>query len=214
MNASTRWNIGLQLLLVLVLSSQLSGCPLAVVGVAGGAMAVHDRRPAKTMLEDERIEVKANDLIYSDKTLEKKIHANITSYNHIVLLTGEVISEDLKKYAVDLVSNLDKVKRVHNELTVNSLANFSERSGDTWLTSKVKTKMLGSKQLDASRVKVVSEASTVYLMGLVTPEEGHVAAQLASETNGVEKVITLFEYIDPAEVEGEAKVQTPKLQKL
>jgi osmotically-inducible protein OsmY len=130
------------------------------------------------------------------------------------LLTGEVISKDLQQYAVDLVSNLDKVKRVHNELTINSLANFSERSGDTWLTSKVKGKMLSSKELDASRVKVVSESDTVYLMGLVTPDEGQIAARIASETEGVQKVITLFEYIDPAQVEDDAKIQTPKMQKL
>jgi len=201
-------------ILLLLFAGQLGGCALAVVGVAGGAIVANDRRPAKVLIDDERIEVSAADLIYSDPVLSKKIHANVTSYNYTVLLTGEVVSEELKKRVVDIVSNIDKVKLVHNELAVAKLTNFSERSGDSWLTSKVKTRMLASEHIDGSRVKVVSENNTVYLMGLVTPIEANTASKIASETKGVDRVVTLFEFIDPSQVEDEAKPSAPKLQKI
>jgi osmotically-inducible protein OsmY len=178
-----------------------SGCAVVAVGAAGGgAMALHDMRQADVILEDERIEVKANDQLYNDELLSKKIHANITSYNHVVLLTGEVVSQQLRDRAIEIVSNIEKVKRVHNELRVANLASFSSRTGDTWLTSKVKTKMLTTKGLDANRVKVVTENDTVYLMGLVTKHEGGLAADIASKIEGVGRVVTLFEYVDESQL--------------
>ena len=205
----------LPVLLVLLLASQLSACALAVVGAAGGAaMVANDRRQADVMLDDERIEVSATDMIYSDPVLSKKVHANVTSYNYTLLVTGEVVSEELKKRVVDIVSNIDKVKLVHNELVVANLANFSERSDDSWLTSKVKTRMLASDRIDGSHVKVVSEANTVYLLGLVTPDEAGTASKIASETKGVQRVVTLFEYIDPSQIVNESKIKAPKLQKI
>jgi len=202
-----------KLLFFVLALSQLSACALAVVGAAGGAIVANDRRQASVILEDERIEVAANDKIYSDPALSKKIHANVTCYNHTILLTGEVVSEELRKHVVDIVSNIEKVKLVHNELVVANLADFSERSGDTWLTSKVKTRMLASEYLDGSHVKVVSENSSVYLMGIVTPDEAKIAANIASQTKGVERVVTLFEVIDPATIE-QKKIESPKLQKI
>jgi len=202
-------------MLSLLLLSQLSACALALVGAAGGAaMVANDRRLAEVILDDQRIEVKATDLIYNDPQMAKKIHANVTSYNYTVLLTGEVVSEELKQRIVELVSHIDKVKLVHNELVVANLANFSERSGDTWLTSKVKTRMLAAKAINGSHIKVVSENSTVYLLGLVTQDEASSAAKIASETKGVEKVVTMFEYINPSQIPPQAPVEAPKLQKI
>jgi len=200
---------------IVLLLSQLGACALVVVGAAGGAIVANDRRPANVILDDERIEVAANDKIYNDPALSKKIHANVTSYNHTILLTGEVVSEELKKHVVDIVANIINVKLVHNELVVANLANFSERSNDTWLTSKVKTRMLASEYIDGSHVKVVSENDSVYLMGLVTPDEAKIASQIASETKGVARVVTLFELLDPETVINKKdKIEAPKLQKI
>lgn len=207
-------HFGVVLLLVL-LCVELTGCAIFVAGAAGGAMAAHDRRSAETILDDQRIETKAYDILYSDPELDKNIHANVTSYNHIVLLTGEVLSEPLRAYAIKIVSNIDKVVRVHNELRVARLAEFRDRSQDTWLTSKVKTKMLTTKDFDASRIKVITENDSVYLMGLVTPAEGQQAASIASTIEGVNRVITLFEYVDEAQLKDELPPpDAPKMHKI
>jgi len=179
----------------ILLLTQLSGCALIVVGAAGGALVAHDVRSTQFMLDDSKIEISATDILYGDKTLFKKIHVNVTSYNHVVLLTGEIISAEVERYVLDIVSNLDNVKRVHNELQISRLTTFSERSGDTWLTTKVKTKMLTTKDFDANRIKVVSENDSVYLMGIVSRQDGQRAADIASQVNGVKRVVTFFEYI-------------------
>ena len=153
-------------LLALFLSVPLmNGCVGFVAGAATGAAVAHDERSPGTMLEDETIEVQAKEKLYNDKTLDDKIHINVTSYNHVVLLTGEALSRALRDRAVDIVSKVDKVKRVHNEIAVADLSSFSTRSNDTWITTKVKTNMLTAKNFDATRVKVVTERGSVYLMG-------------------------------------------------
>ena len=206
---------GLPLLLLTLLLTCLSGCAVVAVGAAGGAMAAHDRRTAETILDDQGIETRAYDQLYGDPELDKKIHTNVTSYNRVVLLTGEVVSEAARKRAIEIVRSISKVKRVHNELRVADLTVFSERSQDSWLTTKVKTKMLTTDGFDANRVKVVTENDTVYLMGLVTPDEGQIAADIASTTDGVNRVVTLYEYVDEADLKDEPPpTKAPKLRKI
>ncbi|WP_455221711.1 BON domain-containing protein [Kaarinaea lacus] len=154
-----------------------------------------DRRDTKVIVNDENIESKATNILYGDTTINKKIHVNVTSYNGVVLVSGEVLSEDLQQKVIDVIRNIPDVRRVHNELVVADLASFESRSGDTWITSKVKSQMMSDKQLESNFVKVVTENDTVYLMGLVTEKEAEVAAQIASNVSGVKRVVTLFEYI-------------------
>jgi len=192
-------NIRLLVLIFLVSVQCLSGCVAIVAGAAGGAAAAHDLRSTTTMFEDEGIELSATDLLYNDPKLDKKIHVNVTSYNYIVLLTGEVLSQKLRVYAVELVRNLKNVKRIHNELVVADLTEFESRTYDTWITSKVKTAMLTTQNFDATRIKVVTENKSVFLMGIVTVQMGNKASDITRHVEGVEKVIKLFEYIEPQE---------------
>jgi len=179
----------------------LQGCPAIIVGAAGGtALAVHDRRNSETILQDEKIESTASNKIYQDKQLNTKIHANVTSYNRVVLITGEVLSKDLREHVVDIVRNIPGVKVVHNELVVADLTPFSSRSNDSWITSKVKSKMLNAKDLDATRVKVVTENGAVFLMGLVTDKEAEIAVDIARNVKDVKRVVKIFEIIpEPVE---------------
>lgn len=179
----------------------LQGCPAVIFGAAGGtALAVHDRRDSQTILQDEKFESVATDKIYEDPKLKKKIHANVTSYNKIVLVTGEVLSSDLREYAISIVQGIPGIKRIHNELKVADLTPFSSRSKDSWITSKVKAQMVSAKGLDATRVKVVTEKQTVYLMGLVTEKEADIAANVARNVKDVIQVVKIFEIIpEPAE---------------
>jgi osmotically-inducible protein OsmY len=186
-----------RLLLLIVFLGLLHGCaPAMVAGAAGGAAAAHDERSAAAMLEDNVIEARAKDSIYGDPELVKKVHVNVTSVNHVVLLTGETLSGPLRDKVVDMVSRLEKVKRVHNEIRVADLTDFQSRANDTWLTSKVKTQMIATKGFDSTRVNVTTENGTVYLMGLVTHAEGDKATDIARNVDGVKRVVKLFEYID------------------
>lgn len=175
----------------------ISGCaaPLLVAGAAGGATVASDERSNQSMLDDQVIEAKAKDAIYADPKRAKRVHINVTSFNHVVLLTGEALSKATRSKVLDIVRHLDKVRRVHNEIRVADLTDFSSRTGDSWITSKVKSKMLATQGFPSTRVKVVTENDTVFLMGLVTKEVGNHAASIAREISGVKRVIKLFEYL-------------------
>jgi osmotically-inducible protein OsmY len=187
-----------------LLSSQLllaQGCGgLVVAGAAVGAVAASDTRPSQVMMDDKIIEMTATDKIYSDRELQTRAHINVNSYNYVVLLTGEVLAQNLQDKAVDIVRHLNKVRRVHNEIRVADLTSFESRATDSWITSKVKTNMLGTENLDATKVEVITENRAVYMMGFVTEEQGALAAEIARKVEGVEKVIKLFEYVEGKEI--------------
>ena len=185
------------LLLLLILLVLLNGCaaPVIVAGAAGGAIAVSDERKPASIVDDQLIEVKVKDKLYTDALLGDKIHINVTSYNGVVLLTGETLSTALRNRAIEVARTQEKVRRIHNEIRVADLSSFGSRTQDTWITSKVKTQMLTTKDFDAAKVKVVTEFGTVYLMGLVTPDTGNQAAEIARHVSGVKRVVKLFEYI-------------------
>lgn len=188
------------IVLTSLLVSGIQGCAGLVVGAAGGAaMAIHDRRDTQTILKDEKIESAATDKIYADEKLKKKIHANVTSFNQVVLITGEVLSSDLREHVISLIQGIPNIKRIHNELVVADLTSFGSRSADSLITSKVKTKMVGIKGLDATRVKVVTENKSVYLMGLVTKKEAELAVDVARNVKDVKQVVKIFEIIPEPE---------------
>jgi osmotically-inducible protein OsmY len=175
----------------------LGGCAAAVVtGAAAGTAAVYDRRTTGTLIDDQFIELKAIDAIGNDQELHEQAHLNVTSFNNIVLLTGETPNEALRQRTAELVRNLPKVRKVHNEIVVAAPSSLLSRSGDTWITGKVKTELLNVQKMDATRVKVVTENGVVYLMGLVTTEEAETATDVTRQVDGVQRVVKVFEYID------------------
>ncbi len=123
-------------------------------------------------------------------------HINIHAYNGVILLTGEVPSTDVRTLAGDAARNFRGVRQVHNELQVRGPTSLISRSNDTWISTKVKTKLIANKGVKSSTVKVITENSVIYLMGLVTHATADKAAQIASTTGGAERVIKVFEYID------------------
>ncbi len=183
--------------LILITVLILQACAVAVVtgGAAGGSMA-HDRRTTGTFIEDQAIELKANRAFYNDKEINEKSHWNVTSYNTIVLITGEVPDEELRQRMIDIVQEIPKVSLVHNEMTIAAPSSLVSRSSDTLITSKVKTKLLTDKNVDGTRVKVVTEKGVVYLMGLVSETEAERATEITRLTGGVQKVVKLFQYTD------------------
>lgn len=173
----------------------VSGCALVAVGgaVATGVMVAEDRRTVGTLTEDEGIELKAINRI-GEKV--KDAHINVTSYNRMVLLTGEVPTEAAKADAERIARAVENVRGVFNELQVAGNSSLQARTNDSVLTSKVKARFVDAGKFSPVHVKVVTENGIVYLMGLVKRQEGADATEVARTTGGVRKVIRVFEYLD------------------
>ena len=190
-------NCNLRLLCLLAFLWTLEGCvAAAATGAVAGTAAVVDPRTTGTVVEDEAIELKARKALLENEAVNDQVHVNFTSYNTQVLVTGEVPAEELRQQVIEIVRGIAKVSHVYDELTIAAPSAIVSRSSDTVLTSKVKTKLLASSEVRGNNVKVVTEKGIVYLMGLVTRKEGDTAANIASQTGGVQKVVKLFEYTD------------------
>jgi osmotically-inducible protein OsmY len=182
------------LLLVLV-SGSLQGCfPVVAVGVGAGVMLAQDRRTRDAMIEDQQIETMAAERV--DKQLKSVMHVNVTSYNHNVLISGEVPDERTKMEIENIISAIEEVRNVYNELAVSSTSSLASRSNDGLVTSNIKLRFVNDKRFNADQIKVVTENGTVYLMGLVKHDEADAASDVTSTTKGVQRVVRLFEYLD------------------
>ena len=185
----------------------LQGCfPMVAAGVTSGVLATVDRRSLGTQTEDESIEWKASARV-SEK-LGDKAHANFTSFNRKVLMTGEVPTSEAKAEAERIVTEVTNVQGVYNELIVGPVTNYSNRSNDSFITSKVKSRSVDSGKFNPVHVKVVTEAGTVFLLGMVTQPEADSAINVARTTAGVKKVVNLLEIIAPAKARELDKVQS------
>jgi osmotically-inducible protein OsmY len=183
-------------LLVLASLPLIHGCAAIAVGgaaAAGGYMVGEDRRPVGVMTDDQAIEFKI-----SNRVAEKypNAHVNATSFDRLVLLTGEVPTDAAKPEVEKIARSVENVRNVVNELQVAGASSFPARANDSYITSKVKTRFLDARKFNAVHVKVVTEAGTVYLMGIVTRQEANDATEIARTTGGVQRVVRVFEYRD------------------
>ncbi len=191
--------VKLPLLAILIFLSFLQqGCAPLVAGgaVATSVIVAKDPRTTGTIIDDKGIQMKAGNELYEDEMLGDQVHINVASYNGVVLLTGETPTAEMRARAEQIVSEVDKVRRVHNEITVAAPSSGLTRSSDTLITTKVKTRMVAEKEFDSGRIKVVTENGTVYLMGLVTRQQAAVATEISRSVSGVQRVVRLFEYTD------------------
>ena len=174
----------------------VSGCvPVIVAGAAGTALVATDRRSAGAQLDDTTIETNIGQ--YANSRWGDRAHVSTTSYNSVVLLTGEVPDQADKVAIGEYAKAADRVRAVHNELVVAPPSPIGSRSNDSYLTSVVKTRFLeATGKFSATHVKVVTDRGVVYLMGLVRRSEIDAAAQIAATTKGVERVVKVVEYID------------------
>jgi osmotically-inducible protein OsmY len=184
-----------------VLSSfLLSGCGALVVGgiIVGSAMVATDRRTTGAQVDDETIEVKSSSRM--SETFADRARIDTTSYNRMVLLTGEVPTAEDKTRAEQVAAGVPNVRSVVNEITVGPLNTFSERSKDTYVTTKVKTSLVDAKDLFANSIKVTTHRGVVYLMGRVTEREATRASEVARGVSGVAKVVRVFEVLSESEL--------------
>jgi osmotically-inducible protein OsmY len=176
----------------------LSGClGVAVVGAGAAAMSAVDRRTTGAQVDDEGIELRVTNRV--NERFGDKVHVNITSYNRSVLITGEVPDEAAKAEIEKIVNGTGNVRSATNDLQVAGGASLSSRANDATITGKVKARFVDANQFNVFQVKVVTEASVVYLMGIVTETEAAAAAEVARTTGGVRKVVKVFEYCKPTD---------------
>jgi len=186
----------LTIIALLAILPLFHGCaPLLVGGAAaGGAMVAQDRRTVGTITEDEGIELKASGRI--GERYKDSAHVNVTSYNRMVLLTGEVPDDAGRTEVERIARGVDNVRGVYNETVASGVTSYTARSNDAIITSKTKVRFLDTGKFNALHVKVVTENGVVYLMGLVNKQEAAEATEIARTTSGVQKVVRVFEYID------------------
>ncbi len=183
------------LLALLALAPQLQGCiEMAVVGAGAAAMASDDRRSLGAQTEDKEIDLRGGSRV--SERFGDKVHINVTSYNRIVLLTGEAPDAATKTQIERVIREIANVRGVVNEIQVAGVSSYTARANDGYLTSKVKARFIDNSGVSANQVKVVTEGSVVYLLGLVTRKEDESAVEIARTTGGVKKVVRVFEYIE------------------
>lgn len=182
------------------LGAGLSACaPIMMGGAVMGTLMATDRRTSGMQVEDEGIELRAGSGIRSQ--LGERGHVNVSSYNRQVLLTGEVPNEQDKQTVEQLVSKVENVRSIVNELSVMENTTLSQRTSDALVTGKVKASMLDARDLFANAFKVVTERSAVYLMGRVTQREANRATELTRSIEGVKKVVRVMEIISEEELQ-------------
>lgn len=138
----------------------------------------------------------------------------ITSFNRRALLTGQVPTEEMRAQAEEIVrTRVPNIKDIYNEVEIKPVEDFAASARDSSLTARVKAGLVRERNVTASAIKVVTERNVVYLMGVVTHEEGQRAAIVASQVSGVSKVVTLFEYVTDAELSRILGTDRPENQK-
>ena len=199
------------ILALLIATNLLYGCAPVVIGgaAAGTAVVATSRRSPGSVVDDGTIELKTRLAIIENKELNRQVHVEITSYNGIILLTGQAPSEQLRTEVENLVRNIPEVQSlaskagtappIHDEITIAAPNSLMTRTSDSLVTAKVKTGLLGITDIEGfngTRVKVITENGTVYLMGLLTRKEADAVTEKARQVGGVQRVVKLFEYID------------------
>lgn len=190
-------------LLVIFVVSGSSGCAGLLFGgaAAAGVKVMHDRRTTGTIIDDQNIEFKSYAAFRERPELASAqgAHINVTSYNNVVLLSGEVATPAQRQLAENIVRSIEKVRYVHNELMVRPVSSFQLRATDAAITTAVKTSLFRINDIpdfDPTRVKVTTERGTVYLFGLVNSQEAEAVTETARRVNGVQQIVKLFEYRD------------------
>lgn len=183
-------------LLILSLACILQGCAAAaLVAVVGGASVAADNRTLGKQIDDQRIELVAHNQLAKLSEIEKNTNIQVVSVNGNLLVVGQSPNATLRDLAIKTLSNINGVLNVHNQIRIGNVISTTTKSQDLWLTSKVKGALVSNDEVSATDVKVVTENSEVFLMGLLSEAKGNIAVDVARNITGVSRVYKLFEYM-------------------
>lgn len=184
---------------IIALSLSLQSCILVVGAAAGAASmaAVYDHRKLEQVSQDQRIANYISNRIKTDPNLgQDTTHIDVTSFNRVVLLSGQTVSPSLRQQAEEIAHRTNDVTKVYNEIAVKGPSSSLTRASDSWITTKIKTEMLATKGLQSGSIKVITENGSVYLMGIVTHEQADISVDIARQVSGVQRVVKIFQYRD------------------
>ena len=183
----------------------LPGCaPLMLGGAVMGGMVATDRRTSGAVVEDEGIEIKAASRIRD--ALGDRVHVNVASYNRQALITGEVPSAQDKQLVEKIVTGIENVRNVVNELEIMGNSTLTQRSSDALVTGRVRAALVDARDLMSNAFRITTERGTTYMMGRVTPREAKRATEVISATTGVQRVVRILETLSEEEL---ARMQPP-----
>jgi osmotically-inducible protein OsmY len=198
-NPEKKMKAALPLILSAALATPfLAGCTAAVIGGTAATVAViHDRRTTGTIIEDQNIKLRVRTLLSEHPEINSRSNISVTSYNQRVLLYGQTEDAALAESFAQKVSKLPKVNAVYNEVIEGARSDAWDYSKDTALVTKIKTLLVNVKveDFDPTRVKVAASDGHIYLMGLVTPDEGAAVVEYVRGISGVKRVVEIFEYV-------------------
>ncbi|MCD8512118.1 MAG: BON domain-containing protein [Nitrincola sp.] len=183
-------------LLLLLTVFTITGCSTIVSSTRETPIEENEgRRTIGNFIEDNSIEFKAKVNINKGSPALSQSNVSVNAFNGQVLLTGQVPDQRTKDEASQVVSTLREVRKIHNELEIAGPTSLMIRANDTYLGGRVKAQLLADNRTHGMRIKVVTENGTVYLMGLVTRQEGEVAVEVVRNIVGVNRIVKVFEYI-------------------
>ncbi|WHI48298.1 BON domain-containing protein [Microbulbifer sp. ZKSA004] len=189
--------LGKYLLAAFAATTLLAGCSTVLEATHDGPIQQDPgERSFGTYIDDQRIETVTTVNINKAHPDLKISNININSFNGVVLLTGQVPSQELRLLAGRTAEQVQNVRQVYNEIQVRGKVTLLASTSDTWLTTKVKSNLFANKEVDSGRIKIVTENGVVYLMGLLTPAEAERAAEVTRSVGGVQKVVKAVEYIN------------------
>lgn len=179
-------------------TSALTGCfPLVAGGMAGGVLVIADRRNPGTQAIDRGIQLEAESFL--TKKYGDNIHVNVSVFNRRVLLTGETRTDAIKSSVEADIKNMKNVTTVFNEMVPAPISGLSARANDSYLTTRIKGAFVATEGVPSNSMKVITEASKVYLMGIVTDAEANRAVEIARSVPGVKQVTKVFDLISEAD---------------
>ena len=188
---------GLALCLICVTAIQgCAGVGVTATGAVASKVIITDRRTTGNVIDDELTELKVRAAILGDALMASQIHVNATSFNGLLLLTGEAPGESLRKRITEIARNVPSVRAVQNEVALRAPSTLVARTSDTLITGKVKLALLRDNDINTVQVKVVTERGAVYLMGLLRQDEADRAAEIARRVPGVQRVVKVIEYVE------------------
>lgn len=185
-----------RIIAILLLGTMLQGCAVAtVVAVTAGVTMVADRRSFSKQIDDQTIEFTAHNELAKQKALSNNTNLHVVSMNGTVLIVGQAPNSYLRELAIKTVQGVSDIVSIHNQIRIGSITAVTTQSNDIWLTSKVKSALLAAEDVHAKDIKVITENSEVFLLGLVTKEEAEIVVEITRNISGVSQVFKAFEYI-------------------
>ncbi len=187
---------GSYLVLILVIASTIQGCAVATIAaVTAGATVISDRRTFSKQIDDHSIEFIAHNELLKNKALANNTNINLVSVNGVVLVVGQAPNTYLRDLVIKTIKTTPDIVSIHNQIRIRPITSITTQSNDVWLTSKVKSTLLASGEVNGKDVKVVTENAEVFLLGLVSVKEADLVVEIVRNISGVDRVIKAFEYI-------------------